>query len=108
MYDLEDYSCGGPLGRLTVELITKHGREKAVRILREFGVEKVPDLKLRDAAAYRDRVLHELARPKDIAPTQEEWEQHARDYPIDHKGMLYRLNRIRRGQPPPGRKPSWV
>jgi hypothetical protein len=99
MWNKDDEVSYKALARLTIELVTKHGRDTALRTLREFGVDTVPDLTLRQVAAYRACVLKALARSVNEVPTQEEWDQHAKEYPHNHKGMLYRLSRIRRGLP---------
>jgi hypothetical protein len=79
-----------------------HGRTEVLKILEKFGVRRLPDLKFSDVERFHEE-LRALERtdPCGQAPTQLEWETHAKQYPNAHRGMKWRIDRIRRGEAPP-------
>jgi histone H3/H4 len=94
------------LARITIELAQKHGRKVVIAILNSFSASKVSELSLGVLDKYRERALEELAKDANPVPTKETWDKHAEQYPMSHKGMRYRLDRIARGEGPPP-QPKW-
>lgn len=92
------------LARLTLALVDKHGRQAAVDALNKFDAGSVSYLRVKDLRSYFEFARAELHKPvADDAPTQGEWDKHARYFKNSHRMIRTQLTRIETGN-----IPSWA